>query len=93
MAVILTAAILPTFISWQWRERRVISHAEPIQALLEHFRQEHGHYPASLAEIGVTEPLYGNLTYIRNSDSSYWLRFLKRPGLAMTYDSSEHKWQ
>ena len=93
VAVLLAAAILPTYISWQWREHRIIKQSEPIQASLERFRQEHGNYPVSLAEISVAEPIYGHLEYIRNSDTSYRLQFLKRPGVALTYNSTEHKWQ
>jgi hypothetical protein len=88
----LTPALVVPYVSMRWREHRITKLSEPIQTTLESFRQQHGRYPGSLPEAGVTKPLYGNLTYQRVSDGVYQLQFLKEPDVPLTFNSTDRKW-
>ncbi|MCB1234775.1 MAG: hypothetical protein KDM91_06870 [Verrucomicrobiae bacterium] len=88
----LIPALVAPYVSLRWREYRIINQSESIQTSLENFRQQHGRYPSSLTEVGVTETVYGNLTYQRVSEAAYQLRFLKRPDVPLTFNSTERKW-
>lgn len=67
--------------------------SEPIRASLENYRQQHGRYPTSLAEIGIVERDDGPIYYRRESESTYILWFGTTLGESKTYQSTDGRWR
>jgi hypothetical protein len=61
-------------------------HLYSVAMRLEGFRQETGHYPASLDRIGI--PLDGSLTYNLVSDTEYSIQY-SSDDVVRTYHSSQ----
>jgi hypothetical protein len=74
------------------RAHRLMRQAEPIQASLESYRQQHGHYPDSISQIGLVEREEGPLYYQRESESSYILWFGTTLGESVTFNSTDRRW-
>ena len=74
------------------RAHRLMRQAEPIQASLESYRQQYGHYPDSISQIGLVEREEGPLYYQRESESSYILWFGTTLGESVTFNSTDRRW-
>lgn len=74
------------------REHQLMREAEPIQASLEAYRQQHGQYPESISRIGLVEREEGPLYYQRDSESSYTFWFGTTLGESVAFNSTDRKW-
>jgi hypothetical protein len=76
-----------------WREWQLMRQSEPIQAALAEYCKQHGQYPESLAQVGISESLEGPLYYNRISDSLYTLHFGTSLGESRTFHSTDRRWR
>ena len=90
--LIVILGVITILVAPRWREYQLMRQSEPIQASLESYRQQHGQYPDSLAQVGITERIEGPLYYRRESQSSYLLWFGTRLGESLTFNSTQGKW-
>jgi hypothetical protein len=90
---VLAIALIATVFNFNSRERKLIKEAQIIITIVEAYRTTHGHYPKTLADVGIPYTERSPLHYQLKDSVDYILYFSTSLGESKIYYSDSKTWE